>query len=236
MVQALLKTKPVTFEEFIEWKPEGNRYELHNGVIVTMNQPVGKHEDIICFLNEKITAEYLRLNLPYGIPKTALVKPPESESAYLPDVLVLNRPNLVNELLWEKESTVTQAASISLVIEVVSQCVARVPRVEATDVSAAVARTRASPVRVSTNWRVDYLTKAGDYEEMGIPEYWIADYLGLGGRRFIGSPKQPTISVHELIDGEYQVSQFKGNDRIVSPTFPELSLTTNQIFQAEWLF
>ena len=207
MVQALLKTKPVTFEEFIEWKPEGNRYELHNGVIVTMNQPVGKHEDIICFLNEKITAEYLRLNLPYGIPKTALVKPPESESAYLPDVLVLNRPNLVNELLWEKESTVTQAASISLVIEV-----------------------------VSTNWRVDYLTKAGDYEEMGIPEYWIADYLGLGGRRFIGSPKQPTISVHELIDGEYQVSQFKGNDRIVSPTFPELSLTTNQIFQAEWLF
>jgi Uma2 family endonuclease len=207
MVQALLKTKPVTFEEFIEWKPEGNRYELHNGIIVKMNQPVGKHEDIICFLNEKITAEYLRLNLPYGIPKTALVKPPESESAYLPDVLVLNRPNLVNEPLWEKESTVTQAASISLVIEV-----------------------------VSTNWRVDYLTKAGDYEEMGIPEYWIADYLGLGGRRFIGSPKQPTISVHELIDGEYQVSQFKGNDRIVSPTFPELSLTTNQIFQAEWLF
>ncbi len=206
MVQALLKTNSVTFEEFIQWKPEGNRYELHHGVIVEMNQPVGKHEDIICFLNERITAEYLRLNLPYGIPKTVLVKPPASESAYSPDVLVLNRPNLVNEPLWEKESTVTQAASISLVIEV-----------------------------VSTNWRVDYLIKAGDYEEMGIPEYWIADYLGLGGRRFIGSPKQPTISVHELIDGEYQVSQFKGNDRILSPTFPELSLTANQIFQAEWL-
>jgi len=108
----------------------------------------------------------------------------------------------------------------------VSQCVARVPRVEATD----------EPVRVSTNWRVDYLTKAGDYEEMGIPEYWIADYLGLGGRRFIGNPKQPTISVHELIDGEYQVSQFRSNERIVSPTFPELSLTINKIFQAEWLF
>ncbi|MDZ7959862.1 MAG: Uma2 family endonuclease [Aulosira sp. DedQUE10] len=206
MVQAVLKNKPVTFAEFIEWKPESNRYELHNGVIVEMNQPVGKHEDIICFLNEKITAEYLRLNLPYGIPKTALVKPPESESAYLPDVLVLNRPNLVNEPFWEKESTVTQAASISLVIEV-----------------------------VSTNWRVDYLTKAGDYEEMGISEYWIADYLGNGGRRFIGNPKQPTISVYELIDGEYQVSQFRGDDRIVSPTFPELSLTTNQIFQADWL-
>ncbi len=206
MVEAILKTKLVTFKEFIQWKPEGNRYELHHGAIIEMNQPVGKHEDIICFLNERITAEYLHLNLSYGIPKTALVKPPQSESAYSPDVLVLNRPNLANEPLWEKESTVTQAASISLVIEV-----------------------------VSSNWRVDYLTKAGDYEEMGISEYWIADYLGNGGRRFIGSPKQPTISVHELIDGEYQVSQFRGNDRIVSPTFPELSLTANQIFQAEWL-
>lgn len=92
---------------------------------------------------------------------------------------------------------------------------------------------------VSTNWRVDYLTKVKDYvrvasrrEEMGITEYWIADYLGLGGRRFIGIPKQPTITIHELIEGEYQISQFKGEERIVSPTFPELSLTANQIFQA----
>jgi Uma2 family endonuclease len=108
MVQALHKTNSVTFAEFIEWKPEGNRYELHNGVIVEMNQPVGKHEDIISFLNEKITSEYLRLNLPYRIPKTVLVKPLKSESAYSPDILVLNRPNLVNEPLWEKASTVTQ--------------------------------------------------------------------------------------------------------------------------------
>ncbi len=205
MVQDLLKTELVTFEEFIKWKPEGNRFELHNGVIVEMNQPVGKHEDIICFLNERITDEYLRLNLPYGIPKTALVKPPTNKSAYSPDVLVLNRPALVNEPLWEKESTVTQGTSISLVIEI-----------------------------VSTNWRVDYLTKAGDYEEMGIPEYWIADYLGLGGIRFIGNPKQPIISIYNLIDGEYQVSQFKGDNLIVSPTFPDLSLTVNQIFQSEW--
>ena len=70
-----------------------------------------------------------------------LVKPTKSESAYSPDVLLLNRPNLMNEPLWKKESTVTLAASIPLVVEVVSQCVARVPRVEATD----------EPVRVSTN-------------------------------------------------------------------------------------
>jgi Uma2 family endonuclease len=204
MVQALIETKLVTFAEFTEWKPEGTRYELHNGVIVKMNQPVGKHQDIVSFLSERITAEYLRLNLPYRIHQTILVKAFESESAYSPDILVLNRSYLVNEPLWEKVSTVTQGISIPLVIEV-----------------------------VSTNWRVDYLTKVKDYEEIGIPEYWIVDYLGNGGRRFIGNPKQPTISIYELIDGEYQVDQFQGDEQIVSPTFPELSLTANQIFQAE---
>ena len=57
------------------------------------------------------------------------------------------------------------------------------------------------------------------------------DYLGLGGRRFIGNPKEPTILVHELIDGEYQVMSFKEDEKIISPTFPELSLTANQVFQ-----
>ncbi len=202
MVQALDKIQLVTFTEFAEWKPEGKFYELQNGVIVEMTQPVGEHEDITSFLAEKFTAEYLRLNLPYRIPKTVLIKPIDAESAYSPDVLILNRPNLVNEPFWNKTSTVTQGASIPLAIEV-----------------------------VSTNWRVDYLTKVKDYEEIGIPEYWIVDYLGLGGKRFIGDPKQPAILVHELLDGEYRVNLFRGDERIVSPTFPELNLTANQIFQ-----
>ncbi len=45
---------------------------------------------------------------------------------------------------------------------------------------------------VSSNWRYDYYLKYADYEEMGIPEYWIVDYAALGGRNFIGNPKQPT--------------------------------------------
>ena len=203
MVQVLAQPKLVTFVEFAEWKPEGKFCELYNGVIVEMPQPTGDHEDIGSFLGETITAEYLRLNLPYRIPKTVLVKPPSAESAYAPDVLVLNRSNLVNEPLWKKSATVVQGASIVLVIEV-----------------------------VSTNWRDYYLTKLKDYEEMGIPEYWIVDYLGIGGRRFIGNPKQPTLLVHELIDGEYQVTAFRADDRVISPTFPDLNLTANQIFEA----
>lgn len=203
MVQALPKTKLVTFEEFTQWKPEGGRYELHDGVIVEMSQPTGDLEDVVGFLALEISVDIKRLNLPYFIPKTALVKPPENESGYSPDILVVNRPNLVNEPLWKKQSTVTQGASVPLVIEV-----------------------------VSTNWRDDYFTKLGQYEAVGIPEYWIVDYAAFGGRRFLGNPKQPAISIYSLVEGEYQVSQFRGDDRIISPTFPELSLTANQIFQA----
>jgi Uma2 family endonuclease len=192
-----VKTKLVTFDEFAQWKPEGGRYELHDGVIVEMSQPTGDHEDVVGFLALEISVDIKRLNLPYFIPKTALVKPPENESGYSPDILVVNRPNLVNEPLWKKQSTVTQGASVPLVIEVVSQCVARVSRVEATD----------EPVRVSTNWRDDYFTKLGQYEAVGIPEYWIVDYAAFGGRRFLGNPKQPAISIYSLVEGEYQVSQ-----------------------------
>ncbi|MEH2211590.1 Uma2 family endonuclease [Nostoc sp.] len=204
--------KVVTFDEFVAKYPDnrGQRYELYDGVVVEMPQPTGDHEEIVVFLSTKITLEYSRLTLTYGIPKTVLVKPLENESAYSPDLLLLNLTNLVNEPLWKKASTVTKAASIPLVIEV-----------------------------VSTNWRDDYLKKYADYvrvasrrEEMGIPEYWIVDYGALGGREFIGKPKQPTILVCCLEEGEYRVSKFRGDDRIQSPTFPELDLTAEQIFSA----
>ena len=83
---------------------------------------------------------------------------------------------------------------------------------------------------VSTNWQDDYLTKLRDYEALGIPEYWIIDYLGLGGRQFIGKPKQPTFSIYALIDGEYEVQRFRAGDRLISLTFPELNLTAGQVF------
>ncbi|MBN3873316.1 Uma2 family endonuclease [Nostoc sp. JL33] len=203
MTQALRKL--VTFDEFVADYPENSqkRYELHDGVIVQMPPPTGDHEEIRGFLVGEIVAEYKRLKLPYFIPKTAFIKPTQSESAYSPDVLILNQPNLVNEPLWKKESTVSQGASIPLVVEV-----------------------------VSTNWRDDYLKKAADYEAVGIVEYWIVDYAALGGRRFIGNPKQPTISIYSLVEGEYQVSQFRNSSRIQSSILPELNLTAQQIFES----
>jgi Uma2 family endonuclease len=204
MTQALQK-KLVTFDEFVARYPDntGKRYELHDGVVVEMSQPTGDHEEITGFLATKLPVEYDRLKLPYFIPKTALVKPPENESGYSPDILIINRSNLVNEPLWKKESTVTLGASIPLVIEV-----------------------------VSTNWRTDYYTKRGMYEEICIEEYWIVDHLALAGKSFIGNPKQPTISIYSLVEGEYQIRQFRESERIISPTFPEFNFTAEQIFNA----
>jgi Uma2 family endonuclease len=35
-----------------------------------------------------------------------------------------------------------------------------------------------------------------------------------------------------LIDCEYQMSPFRGDDRIISPTFPQLNLTAQQVFDS----
>ncbi|MDJ0903640.1 MAG: Uma2 family endonuclease [Xenococcus sp. MO_188.B8] len=202
MVQALLQLK--TLEEFLDWCPDGyGRYELWNGVVIEM-QPTGTHEQVGGFLGVKLGVEIDRLALPYIIPRQAIIKPIDTDkSGYNPDVIVLDQLALNEEPLWKKRSTITEGKSVKVVIEV-----------------------------VSTNWRDDYGHKFIDYEALQIPEYWIVDYLGLGGRRYIGSPKQPTVSVYQLIDGEYQVQQFRGNNRIISSAFPELTLTAEQIFAA----
>jgi Uma2 family endonuclease len=203
MIQAL--TKIVTFEEFVNWLPDNSdiRYELHHGEIVKMAQPVGDHEEVKGFLGVEIPFEIKRMGLSYVIPNQVIVRPEGKDSGYFPDLLVLNRDHLANEPLWKKQSVISNGISIPLIIEI-----------------------------VSTNWRDDYYVKYADYEEMGISEYWIVDYAALGGRNFIGNPKQPTISVCNLVDEEYQISRFRDDERVISQTFPELNLTANQILKA----
>uniref|UniRef100_A0A832H304 Uma2 family endonuclease n=1 Tax=Oscillatoriales cyanobacterium SpSt-402 TaxID=2282168 RepID=A0A832H304_9CYAN len=199
MVQAFPRS--VTFDEFIAWYPEnaGCRYELHSGEIVEIPKPIGKHSEVAGFIIAELNFEIRRLQLPYFIPKECVVKC--GESGYEPDAIVLHQGTITADPRWAKESTITQGQSAKLVIEV-----------------------------VSTNWSDDYALKLEDYEAFGIPEYWICDYLGIGGKRYIGSPKQPTFSVFSLnSSGDYQLKQFRGEQRIESLVFPELQLSLNQI-------
>ena len=199
MIKIIIKS--ITFEDFLEWYPDGKgRFELRNGVIFEIN-PNGEHEEVTGFLIQKINVEIDRLNLPYVTPSTYFLRPPETTAGYQPHIIVLDKSALISEPLWKKSSVISQGSSVKLVVEV-----------------------------VSTNWQDDYLVKVAEYERLGIPEYWIVDSAGLGGRRFIGNPKQPTVSIYQLVDGEYQVSQFREGDRIISSAFGELNLTVEQVF------
>lgn len=194
--------KPISFEDFLEWYPEGsNRYELIEGVIFEM-LPTGSHEEISGFLIAELNFEIRKQNLPYAIPKNCLLKPSAPYSGYLPDVAVINREFMKDEPLWLKSSVIQNGQTVPLVIEV-----------------------------VSTNWRDDYGHKFVEYEAMGIAEYWLVDYRALGAVRYIGKPKQPTIIICKLIEGEYQMEKFVKGDRLQSHIFPDLELTTEAVFQ-----
>ena len=199
MIQAI--PRQITFDEFIAWYPENSehRYELHNGEIIEMPKPTGKHSKVGGYITLRLGIELERLQLPYFVPRECVVK--VGESGYEPDVIVLNQQTLEDDPRWEKDSTITCGKSAKLVIEV-----------------------------TSTNWSDDYALKLEDYEALGIEEYWICDYLGLGGKRYIGSPKQPTFSVYHMNEAdEYQVRKFQGEQEIQSKVFPELHLSMNQI-------
>ncbi|NJL99057.1 MAG: Uma2 family endonuclease [Synechococcaceae cyanobacterium SM2_3_2] len=178
----------LSFEEFLEWYPQdGRRYELIDGEVNEMH-PVGdatsrrwrEHEELAGRITRMLDREIERLALPYLLPKSACIKPEGDWDGYVPDVIVLDRRQLEAEPLWRRASTITQGSTVLLVVEV-----------------------------VSTNWQDDYARKLEDYEAMGIQGYWIVDYRALGGKRFIGDPKRPTVTVNSLVEGRYQPQQFQ---------------------------
>ncbi len=67
----------------------------------------------------------------------------------------------------------------------------------------------------------DYRAKHSEYAVLDIPEYWIID------------PIKAQVTICSLLDGAYDDRIFQSEETIVSPTFPELALTAEQILAAK---
>ena len=197
-----IQQKPLSFDEFLASYDGDNRYELIDGEVFDL-EPTGLHEEVAAFITAKLCVQIDGTGLPWFVLQRGLLRPANTGiTAFRPDVAVVDRDELIQEPLWVDQSILTLGSSIKFVAEV-----------------------------VSSNWQNDYARKVEDYAVLGIPEYWIADYAGLGGTRHIGKPKQPTLSICTLVDGEYEIQQFRGNQAIVSPTFPDLKLTAEQVLR-----
>ncbi len=67
----------------------------------------------------------------------------------------------------------------------------------------------------------DYVAKRKEYAEREIPEYWLVD------------PARDVVIVLYLDGKQYsEIGQFRSSDRVISPTFPELQLTAEQVLRA----
>jgi Uma2 family endonuclease len=192
--------KLLTFETFLEQYGDNSRYELADGELVDM-EPTGPHETVGGKLATQIGIAITEEKLPWFIPRTCLIRPfADAATARRPDIVVLDETVLSSEPLWEREPVITLGRSIKLVVEV-----------------------------VSNNWETDYARKVEEYALLGIGEYWIVDYRGLGGVAFIGKPKQPTFTVCQLIDEDYTQQQFRLGQPIISPLLNSLQLRLDDI-------
>jgi len=202
-INQLIQQKPLSFDEFLVRYGGDNRYELIDGEVFDL-EPTGSHEEVAALITTKICVQIDATGLPWFVLQRVILCPSHiGMTAFRPDVAVIDRDELNKEMLWSDQSILTLGSLIKFVAEV-----------------------------VSSNWQNDYSRKVEDYAVLGIPEYWIADYAGLGGTRHIGKPKQPTLSICTLVNGEYEIQQLRGNQTIISLSFPDLKLTAEQVLRA----
>jgi Uma2 family endonuclease len=75
-----------------------------------------------------------------------------------------------------------------------------------------------------TTRNTDYRHKRSEYAVLEIPEYWIVD------------PLQGMVIICTLVEGFYDAVEFRGEELIVSPTFPGLKWSAIQVLAAKHSF
>jgi Uma2 family endonuclease len=193
----------LTLAQFVERLPDREgRYELVNGEIMRI-LATRQHEDIADFIARQFDKEVEKLNLNYRVSGRIVI------GTETKDGIEQGRNpdvSVVDKSVWQSNRSAYSALfePLEIAVEV-----------------------------VSTNWEDDYVDKLDEYQRFGIREYWIVDYLAIASRSYLGNPKVPAVFVYLLDENGVYCSQiYRGDNRIISATFPELNLTAEQILNA----
>jgi Uma2 family endonuclease len=191
MVTTPSNTK-ITFEQYLNYDDGTNkRYELVDGKLIEMPPASFLHSDIIDFIADCFKAIAREYKLDIKIKTGNVGVRTGINSSRIPDISVIDGQ------VWKsyrRDKSAVVEDNIMLAVEVVS-------------------RGREQRER-------DYADKVIEYQNTGIPEYWIVD------------PIEQKITVGVLKNGSYIKTVFTGNDLIKSNTFPELKQEVNTILSA----
>ncbi|NEP13938.1 MAG: Uma2 family endonuclease [Symploca sp. SIO1C2] len=184
----------LTFSQYLEYDDDtDNRYELCDGELI----PMPPESELNGWIVECLQSEFAQFV------KRRLVRVNLYELQVLgktqnrfPDLVVLREEHI--ELTNKRRTITLNMPPPQLVVEVVS------------------------PYRSQRdkNYNRDYIEKRQQYEQRGIPEYWIVDRIA------------QVVIILVLVNGKYQATEFNGSQRIVSQIFPELELTAKQVLEA----
>jgi Uma2 family endonuclease len=202
MIQTVDAQKSLTFSEFLAYDFPDEARYELVNGDIVRILATRQHDNIAEFIADALKAEVRRLNLHYRVSGRVMIRTCSAEGKEQGRVPDVS---VVDRRLWDANLAAYTAFTepLQVAVEV-----------------------------VSTNWEDDYIDKLAEYQRLGIAEFWIVDYLAMGSRDLLGNPKVPTVFVGVLEENRYALTPYRGEQVIQSPTFPELTLSVNQILTA----
>lgn len=196
----MAKTNKITFEEYLSYDDGTNkRYELVDGKLVEMPPASFLHSDIIDFIADCFKAIATEYKLDIKVKTGDVGVRTGMNSSRIPDILVIDGQVYSS---YRRDQSAIIEDKVMLAVEVVSPGAEQIDR--------------------------DYIDKATEYQNTGIPEYWIVD------------PIERKITVLILKDESYTKTVYTVEEAIregtrsviASDSFPELKLTATEILSA----
>ena len=203
---AAIQSHIYTVEEFLDLDlPEGQEYELIDGIVVPMAEPSGKHENLRTELLVSLRIESKRANLGLLIhPKPVVML--GKQDTRKPDLIAVDRESWNQQT--QTQAVLTQPPSVA--IEIVSTNWEDDYRNKPLWYAA---------FGVRELWIVDPLFHQGKYPGKRNPKI-LQPTISIG---------KLVASDSILVENEYRFQSFTGSDRIKSEFFPHLNLTVDQI-------